>query len=149
MAELSQILYQSGALTGELFSFVVDKYGRKKLHIITHICICIIGMINAYSVSYFMFALSKASMGFFVAVGVVHNSFEFLLFNLLVIIASKWLIIDMFKTTKRNNSIIETRDNCPFTSTFKNLEWASTLSFWKVELYNNFIWSINNYVKIL
>ena len=69
LGELSQTLYQLGSLVGELLLFVVDKYGRKKIHIITHLIICVVGVVNAYSVSYSMFAITKAIGGMFIAVG--------------------------------------------------------------------------------
>lgn len=58
-----------GCLVGDFgLSFLIDKYGRKTAHIASHAVICAVGIANAFSVSYIMFALTRIIMGMFVAV---------------------------------------------------------------------------------
>jgi len=64
LSEVSQMLFQLGYLSSTLiFSFLTDKFGRKFVHIYTHLVICVLGIGLAFSTNYIMFIVIKISMG--------------------------------------------------------------------------------------
>ena len=70
LSELSQTYYQVGALVGELtMSILVDKFGRKWVHIGASSLVAILGTGVAFTDSYSSFAILRPFVALCVVVG--------------------------------------------------------------------------------
>jgi len=64
LSEVSQMLFKLGYLSSTLiFSFLIDKFGHKFVHIYTHLVICVLGIGLAFSINYIMFIVITISKG--------------------------------------------------------------------------------------
>lgn len=64
LSEVSQTTYHLGCLIAEVaFSYLVDRYGRKRVHIISHLLICVVGIGIAFSNSYITFVILRTILG--------------------------------------------------------------------------------------
>jgi len=64
LAELSQTLVMIGQTVGAfLFTSLADRYGRKKIHVICHICLFGVVLATAFAPNYGSFAAFRALMG--------------------------------------------------------------------------------------
>ncbi|ESN95985.1 hypothetical protein HELRODRAFT_193461 [Helobdella robusta] len=62
--DLSQILFQFGSLIGECtLSFLIDRYGRRTSHVISHAIVCLLGLILSSSYNFHVFLVLRMLMG--------------------------------------------------------------------------------------
>ena len=65
LAELSQMLLNLGSMLGYGFgSTLMDRWGRRNIHVASCMALALLGTGVAFSNSYVMFAVLRAAMGF-------------------------------------------------------------------------------------
>lgn len=63
------MFYQVGCLIAELlFAYLVDRFGRKLAHILSHLVICVVGVGTAFTGSYFAFIVLRMITGMMIVV---------------------------------------------------------------------------------
>lgn len=64
LSELSQTCTVAVSLIAETFvSYLIDKFGRKMMHIVTHLMICALGIAVAFSNGYIMYVVLRCLIG--------------------------------------------------------------------------------------
>lgn len=64
LSELSQTAYHLGCLFSEIvFSYLVDRYGRKMVHSVSNLAICVVGIANAFSNTFITFIVLRTILG--------------------------------------------------------------------------------------
>ena len=81
LAETSQTIFKGGSMLAEIFgSYTMDRFGRKKMHIIGFVLVSGVGTAVAYLDNLVAFSILRAVLGFFVTV-----SNQLLLISMLLI----------------------------------------------------------------
>lgn len=69
--ELSQTSSMIASLAADTFcSYLIDRYGRKLMHVTSHLLICVLGIGISFSTSYTMFLVLRCIMGMFIVANV-------------------------------------------------------------------------------
>ena len=71
LSDMSQVIYQAGCLLAEcMCSYFIDKFGRKKIHIVGVLLVGVFGTSVAFSPNYITFVALRTITGMMTVVGI-------------------------------------------------------------------------------